>query len=381
MNKKKIILGAVLLVLVTVAATITGVYYAFGLNPIKMTTDSLRFFQVLRFVETQFVNEVNEEQLINGAIAGMMNSLGDPHSIYLNPEMYKELMSHTEGAFGGIGVVMGMKDKDITVVSPIEGTPGALAGIKTGDKIVKINGESTSDIALDQAAARIRGAAGTKVTLTIRRDGEEDADYELTRSNIEIKTVGSELLEDHIGYIRLTSFNEHSGKDVEKAYRELELKGMRGIILDLRNNPGGLLTASVEIGNLLVPKGNIVSIVKRDGTREEYSSALEQVKYPMAVLINGGSASASEIVAGAIQDTGAGTIVGTKSYGKGSVQVVMPMHGQDDALKLTIARYYTPSGRAIDGVGIEPDVVVELDNKSDTQLAKAIEIVKGKLQK
>lgn len=377
MSKKKIVLGAVLLVLLTVGATTAGLYYLLGFDQFKAVS-TMRFFHALQFVEGQYVNAADETQLIDGAIAGMMGALGDPHSVYLDPNMYKELMSHTEGAFGGIGVVMGMKDKMITVVSPIEGTPGAIAGIKTGDKIIKIDGEETLGIPLDQAAAKIRGEIGTKVVLTIQREGEEDKEYEIKRSNIEIKTVSSELLEGGIGYIRISTFSEHTAKDVEKAYQELEAQGMKGIVLDLRNNPGGLLDASVDIGNLFVPKGTIVSTVKRDGTRQVYTSQLEAVKYPLAVLINGGSASASEIVAGAVQDTEAGTIVGTKSYGKGSVQVVMPMYG-GDALKLTIAKYYTPKDRSIDGTGIEPDVVIEPNGKTDNQLAKAIVIVKEKL--
>lgn len=377
MSKKRIVFGVVIVAAVTAMATLAGVYFALGFNQVK-ATNALRFLHAVRFIETQYVSEVDDERLINGAISGMMGSLGDPHSAYLDPAMYKELMSHTEGSFGGIGVVMGVKDKAIMVISPIEGTPGFAAGIQTGDRIMKIDGEETDGIALDQAAARIRGEAGTKVVLTIRRANEGDRDIEITRSNIEIKTVSSEMLQDDIGYIRVSTFSEHTGKDIEKAYRELEAAGVKGFVLDLRNNPGGLLSASVDVGNLFVPKGPIVSIVKRDGSREEYASKLEDVKYPLAVLVNGGSASASEIVAGAVQDTGAGVIVGTKSYGKGSVQVVMPMYG-GDALKLTIAKYYTPGGRCIDGIGIEPDVKAESSGGADNQLAKAIEVVKEKI--
>lgn len=377
MSKKRIVFGVVIVAAVTAMATLAGVYFALGFNQVK-AANALRFLHAVRFIETQFVGEVDDERLINGAISGMMGSLGDPHSAYLDPAMYKELMSHTEGSFGGIGVVMGVKDKAITVISPIEGTPGFEAGIQTGDRIMKIDGEETDGIALDQAAARIRGEAGTKVVLTIRRANEDDRDIEITRSNIEIKTVSSEVLQDDIGYIRVSTFSEHTGKDVEKAYRELEAAGVKGFVLDLRNNPGGLLSASVDVGNLFVPKGPIVSIVKRDGSREEYESTLASVNYPLAVLVNGGSASASEIVAGAVQDTGAGVIVGTKSYGKGSVQVVMPMYG-GDALKLTIAKYYTPGGRCIDGVGIEPDVKAEPSGGADSQLAKAIEAVREKI--
>jgi len=234
---------------------------------------------------------------------------------------------------------------------------------------------------IDQVANKIRGDAGTQVVLTIHRQGVEDKDYEITRSNIETKSVGHEMMDNGIGYIRIASFGERTGQEFKTAYADLESKGMKGMVLDLRNNPGGLLTASVDIANMLVPKGKIVSIDKRDGSEEVHNSTLEQVKYPLVVLINGGSASASEIVAGAIQDTQAGTLVGTKSYGKGSVQVVMPMYG-GTALKLTIAKYYTPSGRSIDGIGIDPDVPVELDLNGgvDNQLAKALTVLQEKMQ-
>lgn len=379
MSKKKLILGSIFLVLLTMFATLSGVYYVLGLNQFKVS-NTVRFLHALRFIDSQFVNEVSENKLITGAISGMMASLEDPHSIYLDPQMYKELMSHTEGSFGGVGIVMGVKDKVLTVVAPIEGTPSFTAGIKSGDKIVKINGEDTKDLAVDQAANKIRGEIGTEITLTIQREGEEEKDYALTRSNIEIKTVASKMLDGGVGYIRISTFSEHTGKDVEKAYKELEEQGMKAIVLDLRDNPGGLLNTSVEVANYFIPKGTVVSTIKRDGTREVLSATkLDAVKYPAAVLVNGGSASASEIVSGAIQDTQSGTIVGTKSYGKGSVQIVMPMYG-GDALKLTIAKYYTPNDRSIDGIGIEPDVVVEPNGTTDNQLEKAIEIVKGKLQ-
>lgn len=378
-SKTKIIGGAVILVIVTAVTTMAGVCLLLGLDS-RSAVGAVRLLSTIRYIQHNFVNDVDGNKIMTGAISGAMDSLGDPHSVYLDSKIYKELKTHTEGTFGGIGVVMGLKDKEVTVVSPIEGTPGSEAGIRTGDKIVKIDGVDTKDVALDQVAAKIRGEIGTKVVLTIHRDGEEDKDYELTRSNIEIKTVGSTMLEDNIGYIRIATFSEHTGQDLERAYRELEEQGVKAIVLDLRNNPGGLLDTSVEVSQFFVPKGKIVSIMKRDGTKEVHESHLAQVKYPVAVLINGGSASASEIVAGAIQDTGAGTIVGTKSYGKGSVQSVVPMYS-GDALKLTVAKYYTPNDRCIDGIGIVPDVEVELelDGKVDNQLLKAVEILKEKI--
>lgn len=388
---------------ITAFAVMSSIFYMLGLNgniPYKMmfanmtgkssimaglsvddmyrTMNVMRFFNAFRFVESEYVDNVTQEQLLNGAIEGMLHSLGDPHSDYLEPQTYRDLMNHTEGTFGGIGVVMGMQDKEIVVISPIAGTPGDAAGLKTGDKIVKINDEDTAGMSIEQAATKIRGESGTQVVLTIRRAGTEDRAYEITRSVIAVQTAAGQMLEDNIGYIRIAAFSENTAQEVRKVYDELVQQGMRAVILDLRNNPGGLLNSSVDIANLFVPKGVVVSTVKRNGEREVFTSNLERVPYPAVALINGGSASASEIVAGALQDTGAATIVGTKSYGKGSVQIVLPLYG-GDAMKLTVAKYYTPNDRSIEGTGIEPDVTVELDGESDTQLKKALEILKDKI--
>ena len=226
----------------------------------------------------------------------------------------------------------------------------------------------------------IRGEVGTHVTLTISRDGSE-SDYDIERATIKIETAKGKMLADGMGYIRIASFSENTDKEFEAAYKELEAQGMKGLIIDLRENPGGLLTSCVNIANMVVPKGPIVSVVERDGSKEVHESKLEEEKYPIVVLIDGNSASASEILAGALQDTGAATIVGTKSYGKGSVQVVMPMFHKD-ALKLTIAKYYTPNGRCIDGIGIEPDVEVDFQpgDTTDVQLEKAEEVLRQKIQ-
>ncbi|MCE5284700.1 MAG: S41 family peptidase, partial [Pelosinus sp.] len=320
---------------------------------------------------------------------GMVAALNDPHSIYMDPKMYKKLMTDTEGSFGGVGIVVGMKDKVLTVIAPIEGTPGDKAGIKSGDQIIKIDGAETKDLVMDEAVDKIRGPEGSKVVLSIRRGEESLKDYELVRSNIPIKTVAGKMLPDNIGYIRIAMFNENTSADFLKAYQELEDQGMKAMILDLRDDPGGLLKECVKVAGKIVPKGPVVSVVERSGeTKTEYSS-LESIKYPLVVLVNGGSASASEIVAGAVQDTGAGVLVGTKTYGKGSVQTIIPLLDKGkfgsaaggDAIKLTIAKYLTPSGRSINGIGIEPDVKVELPEGSekDVQLDKAIEVIKSKL--
>lgn len=376
-NRGKLIIGAITLVVVTVVLTLGSLLYMFKVG----ANDVVNLFRVIYIVKSRYVEEVPVGTLMTGAVKGVVGSLGDPHSIYMDPKLYKEFMIETEGSFGGVGIVLGVKDKVLTVVSPIEGTPGEKAGIKSGDQIVKIDGHDTKDMALDEAVGKIRGPEGTQVTLSIRRNLEVK-DYTLTRSNIQIKTVSGKMLPDGIGYIRLSMFNENTGSDFYRKYQELEKEGMKALILDLRDNPGGLLQESVKVAGKLVPKGPIVSVIQRGGQPETQYSTLDAPKYPLVVLVNGGSASASEIVSGAVQDTGAGTLVGTKTFGKGSVQTIMPLDG-GAAIKLTIAKYYTPNGRSINGVGIEPDVKIEAQEKEpnkDVQLDKAIEIIKGKVK-
>ncbi|EEX77654.1 peptidase, S41 family [Selenomonas sputigena ATCC 35185] len=381
LKKKTVFLLVIATAVVMLNATIFAFYALMGFNAQK-TKDVLRFFGALRFIETQYVRDVDYTNLIDGAISGMVKTLDDPHSIYLDPKMYELMRSHTEGSFGGVGIVMGFKDNKITVISVMEGTPSEAAGIKTGDEIIAVDGTPTNEIEPEEVVLHIRGEIGTDVTLKIRRAGEEDKDYVVRRATIQVHTVAGQMLPDTdgIGYIRIASFSEHTADEFKDAYHALEKDGVKGMIIDLRENPGGLVTSCVAIANMVVPKGPVVSVVQKDGTREEYKSDLSEEKYPLVVLIDGNSASASEILAGALQDTGAATIVGETSYGKGSVQVILPLY-DDDALKLTIAKYYTPSGRSIDGTGIEPDVRVEpqADGAQDVQLLKAIDVMKGKL--
>lgn len=296
--------------------------------------------------------------------------------------MYEQLMNQTEGSFGGIGIYMGFKDDKVTVISVMDDTPGQAAGLAAGDEIVAIDGTPASDYQPEEVALHIRGAVGTSVTLTIHREGEEDKDYTIERATIQMKTVGGKMIDEAngLGYIRISNFAENTGDEFQKQLETLEGQGLRGLIIDLRENPGGLVKTCAEVANLVVPKGPVVSIIDKDGKTQEYTSDLAESKYPIVVLIDGNSASAAEILAGALQDTGAATLVGTTSYGKGSVQVVVPMY-HDDAVKLTIAKYYTPNGRSIDGTGIEPDVVVELPQgaTNDVQLETAEEVLRGKV--
>ncbi|MBU2699214.1 carboxyl-terminal processing protease [Sporomusaceae bacterium BoRhaA] len=382
MSRRKIIGSAILLVLLTFSATTMGFFYLLKVHTGDVLS-TVQFFRAVQIVKSKYVEDVPVDQLMAGAIKGMVSSLGDPHSVYMDAKMFKDFMIETEGSFGGIGIVVGVKDKMLTVVSPIEGTPGDQAGIQSGDQIVKIDGQLTKELALDEAVNKIRGPEGSSVVLSIKRGNEEIKDYTLVRSNIQIKTVTGKLLPNHVGYIRIAMFNENTGNDFLKQYQELENQGMQAVVLDLRDNPGGLLEECVKVANKFVPKGPIVSVVTRDGTREVHSSTLEAVKYPVAVLVNGGSASASEIVAGAIQDTQAGTLIGTKTYGKGSVQTLMRLDGST-AIKLTIAKYLTPNDRSINGIGIDPDIVLEMPpltpGSQDIQLQKALEVVQGKMQ-
>lgn len=379
----------ILTAIVGALGIIVGFCVAQGINT-KNLTNLARFVGAMNFIETHYVQEVDEDKLVDGAISGMVRSLGDPHSIYLEPRLYSQLKADTTGSFGGIGVYMGFREDGVYVLGVIPESPGEKAGLKAGDVILAVNSQSTSEIEPSEVALKIRGEVGSTVSLLIHREGEEDKTYEITRDVIKVQTVAEKMLDDRLGYIRISSFSENTGKEFKTALKNLESQGMRGVILDLRQNPGGVITSCVEIANEIVPAGPIVSVIQRNGEKEVYMSNLDHPKFPIVVLLDQNSASASELLSGALQDTKAAVVVGTKSYGKGSVQTVIPMF-QDDGLKLTIAKYYTPNGRSIDGIGIEPDVEVKLDapltinrelsaeNFNDAQLLKAEEILNGQI--
>ncbi|MDT8902416.1 S41 family peptidase [Anaeroselena agilis] len=344
---------------------------------------TLKLLRVRGLINAAYVDGTSKIDLMTGAVKGAIEAVGDPYSQYFDAHTLKEFMIEAKGVFGGVGMVLGMKDKRITVIAPIEGTPADRAGIASGDWIIAINGQTTKDMALDAAVSKIRGKEGTEVILTVGRTGQEPSDYTIVRDTIEIKTVAGKMLEGDIGYIRLTFFNENTGESFAAKLRELEGQGMKAAILDLRNNPGGILEESVKVAGQFIPRGPVVSVVTRDGSRRTSYAEPGGPRYPLVVLINGGSASASEIVAGAVQDTGAGTLVGTHSFGKGSVQNLVPL-GDGTAIKLTVARYHTPKDRVIDGVGLEPDVLVvqpadARETGRDTQLERAIEVLREKL--
>lgn len=345
--------------------------------------DIVRFAALKNYISTQYVEPVEDRALVEGALTGMVNALGDKHSAYLDAKRFENLKNHTDAAFGGIGVVMGYRESSVVVISVMEGTPGEAAGILPGDEIYLVEGTPAAELTFEEVALKIRGEVGTQVTLTVRRYEDkaagkyQDRELKITRDRIHVKTADGEMMEDGIGYLRITSFGSSTDKEFKEAMSRLKKENLKGLILDLRLNHGGLLTTCVEIAKEIVPRGPIVSIVYRDGSKEEFTSSLKAPELPMVVLIDGDSASASEILAGALQDTGAATIVGVTSYGKGSVQSIRQLPGSDDGLKLTVAKYYTPKGRSIDGVGIVPDVTV--DGGSEQQLSKAVELLKEKI--
>lgn len=323
------------------------------------------FAESLSLVKKNYVEEVDEKELVYGAIKGMLNSL-DPHSSFLTPESFKDMQIDTSGEFGGLGIQIGMKDKILTVIAPIEDTPADKAGVKAGDKIYKIDGESTKDLALQDAVSKLRGKKGTPVTITIIREGlEKPLDIKIIRDIIQLKSVKSKVIDDKIGYVKLTQFQEKSASDLKKALNELSKKEINALILDLRNNPGGLLKGAVDVTSQFLPSGKLVVYIKgRVGEKTEFHTDDNNYhNYPMVILVNEGSASASEIVAGALQDWDQAVILGTQTFGKGSVQTVMPL-SDGSALRLTTARYYTPKGRSIQTTGITPDIIVKLDSKN-----------------
>jgi carboxyl-terminal processing protease len=330
----------------------------------SMYEDLKVFTDVLSLIQKDYVEETKSKDLVNGAIKGMLETL-DPHSSFMPPNMFKEMQEETKGRFEGLGIEITIKEGILTVVSPIEDTPAFKAGILAGDQILKIDGESTKNFTLMDSVKRLRGPRGTKVTITIMREGfTKPKEFTLVRDVIPVRSVRHELFEKNYGYIRLSQFQEKTDGEFEKAVKALEeeSKGnLKGLVLDLRNNPGGLLDQAVKISDRFIDSGLIVSV---EGRKEDQKMKFyahpggNLARYPLVVLVNGGSASGAEIVAGAIQDHGRGIIVGTHTFGKGSVQTIIPLK-DGSGLRLTTARYYTPSGRSIQAKGIVPDIIVK----------------------
>ena len=323
------------------------------------------FTDVMSIIKKSYVEDVDTKKLIYGAINGMLSSL-DPHSSFMPPDTYKEMKIDTKGAFGGLGIEISIKDGVLTVISPIEDTPAFKAGIKSGDMILKIDDKFTKDLNINDAVKRMRGIKGTKVILTIMREGfEKPKEFPLVRDIIQVKSVRFSLMDGGYGYVRIAQFQEKTDEDLSKALKTLkeQNKGeLKGLVLDMRNDPGGLLEQAFKVADHFIPEGQMV--VYTEGREKDSKMQFTAKKggkepnYPIVVVINGGSASASEIVAGALQDHKRAIIMGTQSFGKGSVQTIIPL-SDDSGLRLTTARYYTPKGRSIQAKGITPDITVE----------------------
>ncbi len=367
--------------LITVLVTLVSVTAYRSATAAGTDYESIELFtDVLAIVKKSYVEEVDTKKLIYGAINGMLTAL-DPHSSFMPPETYKELKIDTKGEFGGLGIEISIKDGVLTVISPIEDTPAFRAGVKSGDQILKIDDKFTKDLSIMDAVKRMRGNKGSKVTLTLMREGfDKPKEFPLVRDVIQVKSVKFKMLDDGYGYVRIAQFQEKTSDDLQKALASLNetSKGkLKGLVLDLRNDPGGLLDQAVKVSETFLNEGQL--IVYTEGREKDaqmkFSSRKgdKQPNYPIVALINSGSASASEIVAGALQDHKRAVVMGVQSFGKGSVQTIIPL-SDNSGLRLTTAKYFTPSGRSIQAKGITPDIVVERIELASTEKKESMHL-------
>lgn len=336
---------------------------------------------VLTLIQEHYVEPVETKKVIYGAARGMTGTL-DPFSQFMEPEIHREMKTETEGQFGGLGIRIAIRDSILTVITPLLGTPAYRLGILPGDKIIKIEGESTEGITIDQAIKKLRGTPGTQVTITIMREGlKEPADYTITREWIKLESVRSKMVDKDIGYVRLIEFTAKTDEDLDKALKELEEKGMKSLVVDLRNNPGGLLNSAYEVTKRFL--GDEKMVVYTQGRKPEQKQEFRSEKkapyqnLPLIVLVNKGSASGSEIVAGALQDHKRAVIIGSPTFGKASVQSVFPL-SDGSGLRLTTAKYYTPSGKVIQDKGVTPDIVIEVAKEVEAKLMAQEEMLYAK---
>ena len=408
MSKKKLITLFVIIIILTNLLTF-GLSNKLALqfdskvvvprNKYEYLTSTAEEFSKVQIVESiikeNYLEDVEEDKLMDGQLKGLVQSLDDPYSQYLTPEEYEDLNQQTSGEYGGIGVIVTPGDDNlITVVSPIKGTPGEKAGLKPEDKIISVEGQEFMADEMDKAVKIMKGEPNTDVTLTIMRKskdgGNETFDVDITREKIRLETVETEILDGNIGYVNIASFDELTYEDFKEELDNLEEQEVEGLVVDLRNNPGGLLDVTADIADEFLGEGVIVYTENKNGEKEYYNSEKSKIDLPLVVLVNEGSASASEILSGAIKDYGRGELIGTKTFGKGVVQRISELPSNDgSAIKLTISEYFTPNGTNIHGVGIEPDIVVELPDdveyigvenlEEDLQLQKAIEVLKEKI--
>ncbi|MCA0384637.1 MAG: S41 family peptidase [Firmicutes bacterium] len=404
MKKLHVLLLCVFLVIITAMTTffVTTIFQVetgdkvvvsqTTIDDYQTTMDQYREIEELKnYIKTNYYLEVSDEELIEGMKKGIFDVLEDPYSVFMNEEEFQDYMESSSGEYPGIGIYLAPnEDNEIEIVSPIEDTPADRAGLIAKDLIIGVNGDTVNADVMDEAIATIKGEPGTPVTLTIYRPSKKEKfDVEIVREWIDIKVVKTRMLEDQIGYLRLTMFDESSAAEFEKGLKALIAEGAKGVIVDLRQNPGGYLSQCVEIADMLLGDALIVYTESRNGDDEEYFSDPEKYDTQLVILVDGGSASASEILTGALKDHEAATIVGTTTFGKGVVQIVKP-YNENTGFKLTTSQYFTPDGMNIHGIGIEPDVVIEMDeayyelesptDADDNQLQKALEIMKTKLQ-
>lgn len=400
-NRKKAIAWAVATVLVTNIVTLFAsniISLGIGDKVIITKQDNEllqkfnKVFVVNDILEKEYIDPLDEKKLVEGAVAGLVQGVGDPYTEYMSAEDYAAVNERMEGEYAGVGLVVTMIDDKVTVVSPIEDTPGDRAGIKSGDIIIGVDDKPVTGKKLNDVVSMMKGKPGTQVKLTIVKHGlSTTVDVMITRENIVLNPVKSDMLRDKIGYIRITTFNqENVASTFHNALKDLEAEGMKGLIIDLRDNGGGLLSECKKVADELLGEGTIVYTIDNMNRKEVLTSDKNKIDVPMVILVNGGTASASEIVSGAVKDTKAGLLVGTKTFGKGLVQQIIPLTWDKSAVKVTIARYYTPSGVCIQGKGIEPDLIVELPDElarkaeltrqEDIQLNKAIEVMKQQMR-
>lgn len=349
---------------------------------------------VMEYAKENFLYEADESAMLEGALKGTLNALGDPYTQFMTKEQFDALMQDTEGSYEGIGVyITASDDNKILIVSPIEDTPAEKAGLKTGDKIIRINGTDFSADEMDEAVKLMKGMPGTSVNLTILREDKngikETSEVVVNREKIKINTIKPAMLENNIGYIRITTFDLQTADDFNKAYNDLKSQGMKGLVIDLRFNPGGIINATVDITDKFLGEGIITYTKTKAGEMDYYKSDGKADEIPLVLLVNGGSASASEIMSGALKDTRRATLIGTKTFGKGIVQRVQKFGSDGEGIKMTISEYFTPNGINIHGIGIEPDIEIELPEDAvgygseyydtDVQLQKAVEVINEKI--
>ncbi len=394
-SRRKAVILAIVLSLALSLATYTAVsaYYRiliYGSVPTELRhLDFEKFAKIMHLINTRYLKETTPEAVMEGVFKGMLMSLGDPYSAYLDASQYRDMLEKASGTYSGIGVYIGQRGGFITIIAPIKGTPAERGGLLSGDRIVQVDGKDIVGVSVDEAVQLIRGREGTPVRLTIVREGNDRTlEVEIVRATVEVNPVEYEMVGADIGYIRLTVFNEHASANVKSAIEELKARGAKAFILDLRQNPGMLLDQCLEVAEFFIPQGPIVHTVYRDGTKETFSSKTPGLNMPLVVLIDQGTASASEIVAGAIQDSRAGILVGTRTFGKGLVQSLIDLR-DGTAVKLTTSKYLTPAGRDIHDEGISPDIQVNLEEGEtprmpsqglDRQVEAAITVLRSQLK-